>query len=167
MNTIKKLQKESLEILNAKFELVRIRGSKALHQAWLLVNGAYWPNPHYRGIPTKHPLAPDMTHPPTKIKVTLSDIDNDYIVKVDQMIQKNSKQVEDCIIWTGEVDNNGTPYTYYLTDNKLQYKIYPKRLAYDTKHQTPELTNNQRVTTTCGFKNCVNRDHLTIATRYR
>lgn len=158
--SIKKVQEESKERLDKEFELVKVRGSQVPHQAWVTVNGAIWPNPYYRGNAVSHPRANNITHPPSEAKIKLPEANYEFLAQVDAMIAKNSKNLGDCIIWTGELDANGTPYTYYFTDNKLQYKIYPRRFAYNSKLQIPELTTNQRVTSTCGHPQCVNRDHL-------
>ena len=85
--------------------------------------------------------------------------------KVDNLIANNSKRIDNCVIWTGDTDIHGTPSSYYLTDKKLTYKIYPKRLAYETKEDTIPLKKHQRLSTTCGNKNCVNRAHITLSIR--
>ncbi len=165
--------------IDEKLTQLNITGAKLKHTAWLWIGTGYWPNPHYRGEPEAHPLSDLVFYPPEEIEGFYEgriigvanpknigiDKDHPIIQKVNTLVAKHTKKVGDCLIWTGETDNNNNPITFYLEENRLQYKLFVRRLVYSSNTHTADIGKNQRISSTCDYKKCVNRDHLILVNK--
>jgi len=57
---------EYAEVVDSYYEKAEVLG-KDNPNAWLLITKVWWPNPHYKGEPVKHPECDTVYHPPKHV----------------------------------------------------------------------------------------------------